>query len=96
MRNFGTNKYCFKKNIFYPIFMNKGVGLRNENHCFLHQFGALFLREAFEILPKSLIHCVIAGLTRNLILAPSDVTRYVSTSWIGWDAGSSPARHEQA
>ena len=73
-RNFDTNKYCSKKNIFYPIFMNKGVGLRNENHCFLHQFGALFLREAFEILSKSLIHFVIAGLTRNLILAPSDVT----------------------
>ena len=53
--------------------------MRNKNRCFLHQFGALFLREAFEILPKSLIHCVIAGLTRNLILAPSDVTRYVST-----------------
>ncbi|MCI7783664.1 MAG: hypothetical protein MR544_11335, partial [Parabacteroides sp.] len=59
-------------------------------------FSSRCLREPFEILPKSLIHCVLAGLTRNPILAPSDVTRYVSTSWIGWDAGSSPARHEQA
>ena len=40
----------------------------DENRCFLHQFGALFLAKSFHALSKLLILCVIAGLTRKLIL----------------------------
>ena len=74
------------------IFLNNVVDLVNEIATFLHNF-LLFLTPDPS---KQLTICVFAGLTRKLILAPSDVTRYVSTSWIGWDAGSSPAGHERA
>ena len=69
-----------------PIFLNKAVGLRNENATFLHNFALLYL----HIIRKWLTICVFAGLTRNLILA----TRCVPTRLTGWDAGSSPAGHE--
>ena len=73
-----------------PIFLNKAVGLRNENATFLHNFALLYL----HIIRKWLTICVFAGLTRNLILAFSNATRCVPTRLIGWDAGSSPAGHE--
>ena len=47
-----------------PIFLNKAVGLRNENATFLHNFALLYL----HIIRKWLTICVFAGLTRNLIL----------------------------
>ena len=72
-----------------PIFLNKAVGLRNENATFLHNFSAAYL----YIIRKWLTICVFAGLTRNLILALSNVTRCVPTPLTGWDAGSSPAGH---
>ena len=73
-----------------PIFLNKAVGLRNENATFLHDFSAAYL----YIIRKWLTICVFAGLTRNLILAFSNATRCVPTRLTGWDAGSSPAGHE--
>ena len=73
-----------------PIFLNKAVGLRNENATFLHNFSAAYL----YIIRKWLTICVFAGLTRNLILAFSNATRCVPTRLTGWDAGSSPAGHE--
>ena len=73
-----------------PIFLNKAVGLRNENATFLHNFALLYL----HIIRKWLTICVFAGLTRNLILAFSNATRCVPTPLTGWDAGSSPAGHE--
>ena len=74
----------------HPIFLNKAVGLRNENATFLHDFALPYLL----IIRKWLTICVFAGLTRNLILAFSNATRCVSTRLTGWDAGSSPAGHE--
>ena len=73
-----------------PIFLNKAVGLRNENATFLHNFSAA----NSHIIRKWLTICVFAGLTRNLILALSNATRCVPTRLTGWDAGSSPAGHE--
>ena len=73
-----------------PIFLNKAVGLRNENATFLHNFALPYL----YIVRKWLTICVFAGLTRNLILAFSNATRCVPTPLTGWDAGSSPAGHE--
>ena len=73
-----------------PIFLNKAVGLRNENATFLHDFALLYL----HIIRKWLTICVFAGLTRKLILAFSNATRCVPTRLTGWDAGSSPAGHE--
>ena len=73
-----------------PIFLNKAVGLRNENATFLHNFAAAYL----YIIRKWLTICVFAGLTRKLILAFSNATRCVPTRLTGWDAGSSPAGHE--
>ena len=73
-----------------PIFLNKAVGLRNENATFLHDFALLYL----HIIRKWLTICVFAGLTRNLILAFSNATRCVPTRLTGWDAGSGPAGHE--
>ena len=73
-----------------PIFLNKAVGLRNENATFLHNFALPCLR----IIRKWLTICAFAGLTRNLILAFSNATRCVPTPLTGWDAGSSPAGHE--
>ena len=62
-----------------PIFLNKAVGLRNENATFLHNFPAL------HGLPyrKWLTICVFAGLTRNLILALFNATRCVPTRLTG-------------
>ena len=73
-----------------PIFLNKAVGLRNENATFLHNFSAAYL----YIIRKWLTICVFAGLTRKLILVFSNATRCVPTRLTGWDAGSSPAGHE--
>ena len=73
-----------------PIFLNKAVGLRNENATFLHNFSAAYL----HIIRKWLTICVFAGLTRNIILSFSNATRCVPTPLTGWDAGSSPAGHE--
>ena len=73
-----------------PIFLNKAVGLRNENVTFLHDFAL----PCSLIIRKSLTICVFAGLTRNLILAFCNATRCVPTPLTGWDAGSSPAGHE--
>ena len=73
-----------------PIFLNKAVGLRNENATFLHNFALPCL----HIIRKWLTICVFAGLTRNLILSFSNATRCVPTRLTGWDAGSSPAGHE--
>ena len=89
-RIFLITKGCSKKNIRVPNFLNKAVGLRNENASFLHNFSAAYL----HIIRKWLTICVFAGLTRNLILAFSNATRCVPTRLIGWDAGSSPAGHE--
>ena len=50
--------------MFYPIFMNKGVGLRNKNAVFLHDFSPIFLKP----ISNRLTICVFADLTRKLIL----------------------------
>ena len=63
----------------HPIFLNKAVGLRNENATFLHNFSATHL----HIIRKWFIICVFAGLTRKLILALSNATRCVPTPLIG-------------
>ena len=89
-RIFLITKGCSKKKMRVPIFLNKAVGLRNENATFLHNFALLYL----HIIRKWLTICVFAGLTRNLILAFSNATRCVPTRLTGWDAGSSPAGHE--
>ena len=89
-RIFLITKGCSKKKMRVPIFLNKAVGLRNENATFLHDFALLYL----HIIRKWLTICVFAGLTRNLILAFSNATRCVPTRLTGWDAGSSPAGHE--
>ena len=89
-RIFLITKDCFKKKMCVPIFLNKAVGLRNENATFLHNFALPCL----HIIRKWLTICVFAGLTRNLILAFSNATRCVPTRLTGWDAGSSPAWHE--
>ena len=62
-----------------PIFLNKAVGLRNENATFLHNFSAAYL----YIIRKWLTICVFAGLIRNLILALSNATRCVPTRLTG-------------
>ena len=67
-RIFLITKGCSKKKMRVPIFLNKAVGLRNENATFLHNFFAAYLR----IIRKWLTICVFAGLTRNLILAFSN------------------------
>ena len=87
MRIFLITKDCSKKKMRVPIFLNKAVGLRNENATFLHNFALLYL----HIIRKWLTICVFAGLTRKLILAFSNATRCVPTRLTGWDAGSSPA-----
>ena len=89
-RIFLTTKGCSKKKIRVPNFLNKAVGLRNENATFLHNFSALHILHS----RKWLTICVFAGLTRNLILPLSNATRCVPTPLTGWDAGSSPAGHE--
>ena len=89
-RIFLITKGCSKKKMRVPIFLNKAVGLRNENATFLHNFALPYL----HIIRKWLTICVFAGLTRNLILAFSNATRCVPTRLTGWDAGSSPAGHK--
>ena len=89
-RIFLITKGCSKKKMLHPIFLNNGVGLRDESATFLHNFSSLYL----HIIRKWLTICVFAGLTRNLILALSNATRCVPTRLTGWDAGSSPAGHE--
>ena len=88
-RIFLITKECSKKKMRVPIFLNKAVGLRNENATFLHNFSALHILHS----RKWLTICVFAGLTRNLILSFSNATRCVPTRLTGWDAGSSPAGH---
>ena len=44
--------------------MNKGVGLRNKNAVFLHDFSPIFRKPISNLLTI----CVFAGLTRKLIL----------------------------
>ena len=73
-----------------PIFLNKAVGLRNENATFLYNFAL----HCLLIIRKWLTICVFAGLTRNLILVLSNAIRCVPTPLTGWDAGASPAGHE--
>ena len=74
--------------MLHPIFLNNGVGLRDESATFLHNFSSLYL----HIIRKWLTICVFAGLTRNLILSSSNATRCVPTPLIGCSAGSRPAR----
>ena len=90
MRIFLITKGCSKKKMLHPIFLNNGVGLRDESATFLHNFASLYL----HVIRKSLTICVFAGLTRKLILSFSNATRCVPTRLTGWDAGSSPAGHE--
>ena len=75
MRIFLITKGCSKKKMLHPIFLNKGVGLRDESADFLHNFALLYLC----VIRKWLTICVFAGLTRNLILAFSNATRCVPT-----------------
>ena len=78
-RIFLITKGCSKKKMPVPIFLNKAVGLRNENATFLHNFALLYL----YIIRKWLTICVFAGLIRNLILALSNATRCVPTRLTG-------------
>ncbi|MCI7008957.1 MAG: hypothetical protein MR919_08155, partial [Parabacteroides sp.] len=87
-RIFLITKGCSKKKMLHPIFLNNGVGLRDESATFLHNFSSLYL----HIIRKWLTICVFAGLTRNLILSSSNATRCVPTPLIGCSAGSKPAR----
>ena len=75
----GVEHSCSKKKMPVPIFLNKAVGLRNENATFLHEFALLYL----HIIRKWLTICVFAGLTRKLILAFSNATRCVPTPLTG-------------
>ena len=84
MRIFLITKGCSKKKMRHPIFLNKGVGLRDESATFLHNFAFLYL----HVIRKSLTICVFAGLTRKLILSFSNVTRCVPTPFIDRNAGS--------
>ena len=43
MRIFLITKGCSKKKMRHPIFLNKGVGLRDESTTFLHNFSSLHL-----------------------------------------------------
>ena len=88
MRIFLITKGCSKKKMRHPIFLNKGVGLRDESATFLHNFSSLYL----HIIRKWLTICVFAGLTRKLILCFSNATRCVPTPLIGCSAGSRQAR----
>ena len=63
-RIFLITKECSKKKMRTPNFLNKAVGLRNENVTFLHDFAL----PCSLIIRKSLTICVFAGLTRKLIL----------------------------
>ena len=90
MRIFLITKGCSKKKMRHPIFLNKGVGLRDESATFLHNFASLYL----HVIRKSLTICVFAGLTRKLILSFSNAIRCVPTPFIGCSAGSRPARKD--
>ena len=87
-RIFLITKGCSKKKMLHPIFLNNGVGLRDESATFLHNFACSYL----YVICKSLTICVFAGLTRKLILCFSNATRCVPTPFIGCSAGSRPAR----
>ena len=78
MRIFLITKGCAKKKMRHPIFMNKPFGLRDESTDFLHNFACSCL----YVIRKQLTICVFAGLTRKLILAPSNATRCVPTPFI--------------
>ena len=84
MRIFLITKGCSKKKMRHPIFLNKGVGLRDESATFLHNFSCSYL----YVICKSLTICVFAGFTRNLILSFSNATRCVPTPFIDRNAGS--------
>ena len=84
MRIFLITKGCSKKKMRHPIFLNKGVGLRDESATFLHNFACSYL----YVICKSLTICVFAGLTRKLILCFSNATRCVPTLFIDRNAGS--------
>ena len=90
MRIFLITKGCSKKKMRHPIFLNKGVGLRDESADFLHNFALPCLL----IICKWLTICVFAGLTRKLILSFSNAIRCVPTPFIGCSAGSRPARKD--
>ena len=64
-RIFLITKGCSKKKMRHPIFLNKGVGLRDESATFLHNFASLYL----HAIRKFLTICIFAGLTRKLILS---------------------------
>ena len=83
-RIFLITKGCSKKKMRHPIFLNKGVGLRDESADFLHNFALPCLL----IICKWLTICVFAGLTRKLILSFSNATRCVPTPFIDRNAGS--------
>ena len=83
-RIFLITKGCSKKKMRHPIFLNKGVGLRDESATFLHNFSCSYL----YVICKSLTICVFAGFTRNLILFFSNATRCVPTPFIDRNAGS--------
>ena len=84
MRIFLITKGCSKKKMLHPIFLNNGVGLRDESATFLHNFASLYL----HVIRKSLTICVFAGLTRKLILSFSNATRCIPTPFIDRNAGS--------
>ena len=84
MRIFLITKGCSKKKMRHPIFLNKGIGLRDESATFLHNFSCSYL----YVICKSLTICVFAGFTRNLILFFSNATRCVPTPFIDRNAGS--------
>ncbi|MCI7781626.1 MAG: hypothetical protein MR544_00705, partial [Parabacteroides sp.] len=83
-RIFLITKGCSKKKMLHPIFLNNGVGLRDESATFLHNFACSYL----YVICKSLTICVFAGLTRKLILCFSNATRCVPTLFIDRNAGS--------
>ena len=59
--------------MLHPIFLNKGVGLRDESTDFLHNFALLYLC----VIRKWLTICVFVGLIRKLIL--SFLTQHVAS-----------------
>ena len=97
-RNFGTNKYCFKKNIFYPIFMNKEVGFAQQKPLFFTSM------EHPVFLPKPAISLANGSFSVSLRAWPAIPSSDCSTKWFfptapwkyqtGCDAGSSPAGHD--
>ena len=88
-RIFGTRKPLIKKKHHILCFLNYHAFLTNKTHVFLDKPSLYGLSH----LSMYSFSVSLRASTRNLILRLCNATRCVPTGLIGWDAGSSPARH---